>query len=274
MTLGSALTAEEAEAFDAQIVPRYLTFFGALAVDMVLPCPSARIAHLGCRTGYLDALVAERLPGCSIAGIDPSPASLELARSRIALTSGIRASYGEAQHLPVPLPDGSFTHALSVHPPAAPSDRAALIAELSRLLVRGGQAIVATPLRGSFVEIVDLLREFAIREDRSAFFAAVDAMAAARPTLETLATELEQGGLVEVDVDVQLVAISFASGSDFLADPLFRILVMPEVAALIGGPPEPLAEATEYLHEAIAKYWAEGVFELTVNVGCASGRKP
>jgi hypothetical protein len=29
----------------------------------------------------------------------------------------------------------------------------------------------------------------------------------------------------------------------------------------------------KYVHDAICKYWSEGVFELTVNVGCASGRR-
>ena len=30
----------------------------------------------------------------------------------------------------------------------------------------------------------------------------------------------------------------------------------------------------KYVEDAIQKYWAEGVFELTLNVGAASGRKP
>jgi hypothetical protein len=32
------------------------------------------------------------------------------------------------------------------------------------------------------------------------------------------------------------------------------------------------ATCFQYIHDAISKYWSEGVFELTVNVGCASGR--
>ena len=34
-----------------------------------------------------------------------------------------------------------------------------------------------------------------------------------------------------------------------------------------------LARAWEYVREAIDKYWSDGTFELTVNVGCATGRK-
>jgi hypothetical protein len=34
--------------------------------------------------------------------------------------------------------------------------------------------------------------------------------------------------------------------------------------------PEP---ALAYVRQAIDKYWSDGPFELTVNVGCATGRK-
>jgi RNase adaptor protein for sRNA GlmZ degradation len=37
--------------------------------------------------------------------------------------------------------------------------------------------------------------------------------------------------------------------------------------------PALLQTAFKYVEDAIQKYWSEGVFELTVNVGCASGRK-
>jgi hypothetical protein len=32
-------------------------------------------------------------------------------------------------------------------------------------------------------------------------------------------------------------------------------------------------KALGYVREAIDKYWSDGTFELTLNVGCASGRR-
>jgi hypothetical protein len=35
-----------------------------------------------------------------------------------------------------------------------------------------------------------------------------------------------------------------------------------------------LKKPLEYVRDAIDKYWSEGTLELTLNVGCASARKP
>jgi hypothetical protein len=35
-----------------------------------------------------------------------------------------------------------------------------------------------------------------------------------------------------------------------------------------------LKRPLEYVRDAIDKYWSEGKLELTLNVGCASARKP
>jgi hypothetical protein len=51
-----------------------------------------------------------------------------------------------------------------------------------------------------------------------------------------------------------------------------RLLVLPEVKAWIGV--EDVARPLNYVRDAIDKYWSEGKLELSLNVGCASARKP
>jgi hypothetical protein len=74
-----------------------------------------------------------------------------------------------------------------------------------------------------------------------------------------------------VDVELRTTTLEFQSGRAFFEDPIARLLVLPELRATLA------VEDTEppfaYVREAIDKYWSEASFPLTVNVGCASGRR-
>lgn len=273
MTLGPTLTGDEATLFETVVVPSYLSYFASLALEMLMPYAPATIAHIGCRTGFPDNSIADKLPGSSIVGVDTSPALLEMARSKAALHSRMHASYEVTESLPTSLPEGAFTHALAIHPLLEVEGRAKLLGELRRILMPGGQALLALPLRGSFPELNDMVREFALRQDLPALSKAVDVGAARRPTIETVSEEFENAGLTEVDVDVQLLAVSFNNGREFLEDPIATMMVMPDMRVNLQVDPTVMDPAMRYMHEAIMKYWSEGVFELTVNVGCASGRR-
>jgi ubiquinone/menaquinone biosynthesis C-methylase UbiE len=267
------LSEAEAALFEDSVVPRYLSFFGGLVSEMLIPSPAAQIAHVACRTGYPDPLVAERVPSASLWGVDPSAPAIEMARAKANLFSDVRTSYMVAEGVPTPLTAGVFTHAYCVHPIADAQRRAVILAELHRVLVPGGQALLTLPLRGSFPEINDMVREFALRQDLPELGKAVDVAAASRPTIETISEEFETAGLSEVDVDVQLIAVSFTDGKEFLDDPIANLMVFPEMRALLALDAELASLCFKYVHDAVAKYWSEGVFELTVNVGCASGRR-
>lgn len=273
MSFAAPLSTDGAALFDASVVPRYLAFFGALATNLLLADHQAQVAHLGCRTGYPDAAIQEKAGGGRTIGVDASPAAIELARAN-ARSAGLRADYHPiADALPTPLGAVSFTHALSLHPICDAAGRAALLRELHRVLVAGGQALLALPLRGSFPELADMMREYALRHDLPELGQAIDNAVASRPTPETLVEELEAAGFTDIDVDVQLLGVPFPSGREFLDDPIARLIALPEAEITLGLVPEAIAPAMSYLREAIQKYWSEGSFELTVNAGCASGRK-
>ncbi len=291
MIFGAPLTAPEAAVFEDSVVPRYLSFFGGLVAEMLIPSPTAHLAHVACRTGFPDPLVAEKMSRCVLWGVDGSAPAIDVARAKATLftmgpqtapnpgpaepaqVTDVQASYLVHEGMPTPLQEGGFTHAYSVHPISDAEGRAALLGELRRVLMPGGQALLALPLRGSFPEINDLVREFALRQDLSALSQAVDAAAQSRPTIETISEEMENAGLSEVDVDVQLIAVSFNDGREFLEDPIARLLVFPEMRVLLSLDPELAGTCFRYVQDAISKYWSEGVFELTVNVGCASARR-
>lgn len=273
MNIGAPLSAADAAIFDQSVIPRYLANFGVPAVEMAIPYSPATIVDIGCRTGFVEALLAEKLPGANIYGYDPSPDAIAIAREKAVNLTGVNIGFDVVTQLPLPLNDTSFTHGLLIHPDVSAEARYTLLAELRRVLVPGGQALVALPVRGSFPELYDMLREYALRQDLADFGKAVELSAASRPTIESLSEELEKVGLGEVDVDVQLIGISFPSGREFLEDPIAQLVVFPDMRALLEADSAAVDAAFEYVSDAISKYWSEGAFELTVNVGCASGRR-
>ena len=80
---------------------------------------------------------------------------------------------------------------------------------MHRVLAPTGQALLAMPLRGSFQELGDLLREYALKLDEASVAAAVDRATLGRPTVEMLGAELEDAGFHFVDVG--LSPATFAS---------------------------------------------------------------
>jgi len=264
------LSETEAAVFETFVVPRYLQRFGEPVLEMLLPTEGARIAHLGSRTGYLDRELCQRVSRATVYGVDGSPPALELARNKAA-TSQVAAQYLPGSSFPTTLPAAAFSHVIALHPIVDTEDRGALFSEMARLLYQGGQALISLPLRGSFQEIGDLFREYALKNDDGEFGRNMEEAMANRPTLEMLSEELEVFGLEDVDVEIRQSTLWFDNGRALIEDPVCRLLVFPEIKRSLGV--TDLSAATSYLREAVDKYWSEARFELTVNVGCASARR-
>jgi ubiquinone/menaquinone biosynthesis C-methylase UbiE len=265
------LSPADAAVLETFVVPRYLSLFGDLALQMFLAGESARILHLGCRTGYLDRQLCERAPTAHLVGVDASPAALELARNKARVLADQRIQYRDGSMLATELAAASFSHVVSLHPVLPNAQRPGLFREAARVLYPGGQLLVALPLRGSFQEIADLFREFALKFDDPRFGAAVEQAMLDRPTIETLSEELEGEGLDDVDVEIRQTSIAFDSGRAFVEDPVSRLLIQPELRTEFGI--DDLTRPLEYVRDAIDKYWSEAKFELSLNVGCASARR-
>jgi len=272
LTFGPDLTAAEAAIYESLVVSRYIQVYGALSLPMLIQHTPAAVAQLGCRTGYPTAAIGEHLQGCSVTGVDSSALALELARSQAKLLSGVTAEYVQAEGIPTPLHSASFTHSLSLHPFGIRGAYDHVFAEHHRLLTNRGQMVVSLPLRGSFPEVYDMLREYSLHHDRPHFGEAVDAASSSRPNPETLSEQIERAGFTDVDVAVEIAAIRFENGRDFLEDPISRLVVGPDVRCSLHSDAG-IEEAWAYVTDAISKYWSEITFELTVNIGCASARK-
>ncbi len=267
----SELSPADAAVLETFAVPRYLGAFGELALELLLCGESIRLVHLGCRTGFPDLLIAERVPGAQLAGVDSSRTVIELARNKAA-ARGASIEYRVGDPFQTTFGEGHFSHALCLHPGLGVARRAGLLAEMYRLLYAGGQAVLALPMRGSFQELDDLLREFATKHDRPEVYRAVDAAALARPNVEALSEEFEAAGFDDIDIEVRPSALEFESGRAVREDPAMRLLVVPEYLAQF-PPGSDLTEGLAYVWKAMDRYWSEGRLELGVTLGCASARR-
>jgi ubiquinone/menaquinone biosynthesis C-methylase UbiE len=98
---------------------------------------TGRVLDVGCGTGRVTAALAAR--GAKAWGVDPSRAMLDVARSRVPRTAGLRQGRAEA----LPFRDGWFDAAvcwLTVHLWDSPRG----FAEVARVLRPGGRVVIAT----------------------------------------------------------------------------------------------------------------------------------
>lgn len=251
-------------------MPRYLEPFVGIATHMFVPASPASVVVIGSRAGVECPLIADRLPGASLKGLEVSDASM---RRAVARPTPLAASFEVLRGPPTKLPDRSFSHALAVHPMCVRATRRELLVDVRRVLAEGGQGVLALPLRGSFPEILDMIREYALQKDLPKLGEQLEIGAANRPTPETISDELEAAGFVDVEVDVQLLGVRFESGREFVHHPVFELMVSPDIRAALDMAPAVATDALAYARAAILKYWSEGEFELTVNIGAASGRR-
>jgi SAM-dependent methyltransferase len=266
------LTPADAAIFETFVVPRYLALYGELLLEMLLVGDAARILHVGCRTGYPDLKLYERVDQAEIVGLDPSLPALELARNKAASRRDAAIDYRIFEENLMDLDPAQFTHVIALHPIASAEERLELLGGMRHLLCPGGQALVAMPLRGSFQEVADLLREYALKFDDTEFSKAVEYALATRPSIESLSEELEGAGFEDVDVEIRQTALPFDSGRAFVEDPVTRLQIVPELHTWLGE--HDLKKPLDYVRDAIDKYWSEAKLELAVNIGCASARVP
>ena len=267
--LGPPFRSHERIELEHEVFASYLSVFGAMAVDRLNGLEQARGAKIVV-AGPLAARLSDRLTTRSPRALLTIYEPLDGHAQNLSDPSGGARALAQ---LPLPDANDSFTHAVLVHPICGARDRLRLLAEFLRVLRPGGELAFASPLRGSYPEITDMLREFALKHDQPKLTEAIELAAQSRPTPETLIGELETLGFIDADLDVELLSIPYSDGKRFAESALFRHVVSPEYRAAMEGQPEAAVQGLDYARGAISKYWSDGPFDLTVNLGCVSARR-
>jgi ubiquinone/menaquinone biosynthesis C-methylase UbiE len=128
-------TAMEVSAADPQHQAMVESYLGDLDLK-----PGARIVEIGCGSGSIARMIADRPSVGDVVGFDPSPILIERARHVSAAASDVSFQVADGRDLP--MPDASFDaavlHRVLSHAPS-PEE---LVAEAFRVLVPGGRVVV------------------------------------------------------------------------------------------------------------------------------------
>ena len=100
--------------------------------------PDDRVLDVGCGTGELLSRIAAKYPAASLAGIDPVPAMLEVARKKLSDQVDLRVGWANE----LPWPEASFDVVVSCNMFHYVTHPVAAIREMQRVLRPGGQIVI------------------------------------------------------------------------------------------------------------------------------------
>ena len=143
-THDDAYSANPAENYERYFVP---AIGRPVAEDLVRAAalrPRERVLDVACGTGIVTRLAAERVaPEGTVAGLDPNPGMLAVARKTV--PAGTDIAWHEAPAESIPLPDESSDVVLCGMGLQFFSDRSAALREIRRVLDMGGRLVANLP---------------------------------------------------------------------------------------------------------------------------------
>jgi SAM-dependent methyltransferase len=266
-----------AKLYDDELLPAYAGRFATLLLRGIGPgllAPGGRIVEVGCATGHVTRELVRRFPGAGrVTAVDENPALLGRARLKLAGDRGaITPVFEQAAPLALPLADGEAELGVSNLAVAADPDPLGAIVELHRVLAPGGHAAMTLPLRGSWAEFIDLLREVLRESGRREGLAALDRHERVLPDGADAVAALEAVGFRDVAIEVDRWELLFRSSREFFFAPLVELGPLPEWKRLTGGG-DAMQDAFFFTKEAIDAYFKGRPFAVTIVAAVVTGRK-
>jgi SAM-dependent methyltransferase len=267
-----------AKHYDAEVLPAYGQRFADLLSRLIDVRPAARVVEVGCATGHLTLELARRFDAeTRLTAFDEAPAFLALAQARLALAARhaapVRVALELASPEALPLADASADVVVSNLTAAMAADPARAVRELGRVLAPGGQAVLTAPLRGSWVEFVDLYRDVLLETGRAEAVTRLGQEEAALPDPATVIGWMEAAGLADVELTVERWEILFKSAREFFFAPLVELGPLSRWKR-VAGRGEEVQDAFFFVKEAIDTYYKGSAFAVTIVGAAVKGWKP
>jgi ubiquinone/menaquinone biosynthesis C-methylase UbiE len=262
-----------ARVYDAEVGPVYGQRFADMILEAIEVRPGARVVEVACATGALTVELARRFDERSrLTAVVEAPFEAQ-ARAKLEGEPKGRVTFAVGPAAPLALPDGSADVGVSNLAAADFGEPARAVRELARVLAPGGQALVATPLRGAWTEFLDIYRDVLLENGTPESVAALEEHVASLPDGAAASGWLESAGLVDVELTVRRWEILFKSAREFFFAPLVELGPLSRWKR-IAGRGEDMQDVFFFTKEAIDTYFHGGAFPVTIVGGVVRGRKP
>jgi ubiquinone/menaquinone biosynthesis C-methylase UbiE len=263
-----------ARLYDEEIHP----LFGQRFADMLLAAadikPRSAVLEVGCAAGAITAQIAHRLDAESrVVAVDASASLLELARARVRDQEHAgRRVFFRTHPIGTRLPFAEETFETVLANVSDAPLPTAMLGDYARVTKKGGQLVVASPLRGTWLEFLDIFREVLVQAGRNDALGALDAYVASLPEADGLAEMLEDAGLKSVEIEVEHWELVFRSAREFFYAPVIELGPLTQWKEIVGR--EVLHETFLAIKDSIDTYFAGRAFAVSVFGGRFSARKP
>jgi ubiquinone/menaquinone biosynthesis C-methylase UbiE len=264
-----------ARAQDEEVYP----LFGQKLADLLTAglelAPRGHVLQVGCGLGDTTALLLRKMDSESrLIVVEATPALVERARASIDAEASGKGLFFRAHALgdKLPFAENGFDLVLAnVSLPELPSP-AAQLAELVRVTKPGGELRLATPVAGTWRELLDVYSDILVRLRKEKIARALAAYRSTFPEPEALASQLEAAGLSQVSIETVHWDLMFRTGREFFYSPVIELGPLPRWKALAGKGPE-MQDTFLAIKEAIDTYYGGSAFSVSVYAGMFSGRK-
>ena len=237
-----------AENYEKYFVP---IIGGPFALDLVNEAglrPAERVLDVGCGTGIIARLAAERVGSNGrVSGLDVNAAMLGVART---LPSAVPIKWYETAAESVPLPDNSFDAVFCGLSLQFFADKAAALREMFRVLKPGGRVYISTPTPNDFLRTFDRAIARHVSEEASAFVHTVYSLNDPRE-MEAL---LSNAGFSGVTVREHRLKMHFPPPREFM----WQYIHCTPLAALV---PQLGGERTEAMERDLVAGWEQWITE-------------
>lgn len=258
-TYEATFAREAAESYERHFVPAIGRPVAAGLIEAAGLRPGERVLDVACGTGIVARLAAERvLPEGSVAGLDPNPAMLAVAREAASAEASITWHHAPAEN--IPLEDERFDVVLCGMGLQFFSDRTDGLREIRRVLVPGGRLVanVPGPTPPPLQRMAEGLRRHAGPES-ARFVAAVFSL----HDIDEVRALAEEAGFGRVEVRSEAVPLEFGPPGEFLWN---YVRSTPVAAAIARLDAEGRAAMEREFVEACAPFLTDGVLKGAVGM--------
>lgn len=258
----------DARLVDAVVAPRYDARFAQGILDALPHGDRRTVLELGCGTGHLASAILRRVGASGrVIAVDPDEGLVDLARRRGFAEVGKRLFFKVEGPEALSFGNEVFDVVVGNLVWEGLENRERALREARRVLVPGGPLHLTTPLRGTFTEVHEMMRELARNEHDGMLAAAVDAQDRAYPTAASWRDELRAAGFADVEVIENEWRLSFESAAALFADSMLQVVAVPRWVRMLRD-----EDRLRKIERRLDVYLGGGPLSLSVCAGRAIAR--